>query len=123
MSVHFLSADQQKRFGLFAGEPTADQLARYFHLDETDHHHIRARHGDHNKLGFALQLCTVRFLGTFLTQATNVPAGVVAYLARQLAIADPSCLRRYLNRIRRRHVREISELYGYHQFHGPRQHN
>ncbi len=117
MSVDFLSTDQQKRFGHFAGVPSNDQLARYFHLDETDHQHIRSRHGDHNKLGFALQLGIVRFLGTFLSQTDEVPPGVVAYLAHQLSIQDPSCLQKYQDQVRWRHVREISKVYGYRVFH------
>lgn len=117
MSVDFLTADQRRHFGRFAGEPTAEQLARYFHLDETDRQHTRSRHGDHNTLGFALQLGTVRFLGTFLSQRNEVPPGVIAYLAHQLEIKDPSCLQRYQDQVRWRHVHEISKLHGYREFH------
>ena len=47
---------------------------------------------EHMWLGFAVQLGTVRFLGTFLDDPAAVPAGVAADLVRQLAIADPGCL-------------------------------
>jgi len=53
------------------------------------------------RLGFAVQLGTVRFLGTLLDDPAVVPAGVAADLARQLAIADPGCLTRYqIGRVR-----------------------
>jgi len=43
-------------------------------------------------LALVYRLCTVRYLGTFLTSPTDVPPVVVLRIAAQLGIADPSCL-------------------------------
>jgi hypothetical protein len=116
--VEFLTSEQQKSYGHYAGEPTTAQLERYFYLDDRERQLVNRRRGDHNRLGFALQLCTVKFLGTFLTDPTDVPPSVVAYLAQQLSITEIDCLPRYLERepTSREHAGEIKKLYGYQDF-------
>ena len=42
--------------------------------------------GDHNRLDFAPQLSTVRYLGTFLDDPIAVPSSVLQPLSHQLAI-------------------------------------
>ncbi len=119
MPVAFLTDEQARRYGRYTGEPTTDQLARFFYLDDADRALITRRQEDPIRLGLALQLGTVRFLGTFLTDPTDVPPGVVAHMSRQLHIADPSCLPRYLDRPTTHYepAREIKRRYGYQDFH------
>jgi hypothetical protein len=68
--------------------------------------------------GNALQLCTVRFLGTFLSNPIDVPQGVLRHLAAQLAIADPGCVGQYTDRAatHREHAGEIQLRYGHRDF-------
>jgi hypothetical protein len=69
-------------------------------------------------LGLALQLTTVRFLGTFLPDPLDVPTVVLERLAGQLQIADPSCVKRYTERRTTlfEHREEIKAAYGLREF-------
>jgi len=121
MADGFLSAEQLRRYGRYTGDPDTAQLARYFYLDVADRALVDVRRGEHNRLGFAVQLCTVRFLGTFLPDPTDVPWSVAAHLAAQLAIADPGVLKSYASRdaTNREHAGKIQHVHGYTDFTDP----
>lgn len=48
---------------------------------------IRQRRGDTNRLGFAVQLCLLRFPGIVLAPDTDVPPELIAWLARRLTVS------------------------------------
>ncbi|MFI1258675.1 Tn3 family transposase [Streptomyces netropsis] len=118
MPVEFLTDEQAEAYGKFAEEPTRPELERFFFLDDEDRKLIAKRRGDHNGLGFALQMCTVRYIGLFLEDPLAVPWPVVEHLATQLEIEDVSCVKEYTERLKTayEHVWEIRDVYGYHPF-------
>jgi TnpA family transposase len=114
MPVSFLSNEQRETFGRYTGAPSPDDLARYFHLDDSDHALIALKRGEHNRLGFAVQLGTVRYLGTFLEDPLAVPVPVLQTLARQLHVKVIGDVHLYsASRQRFQHAQEIQILYGY----------
>jgi len=81
MSTDFLTCEQKARYGKFTEELGSDQLTKYFWLDDQYRMIIFQLQSDSNHLGFAIQLETVRFLGTFLSEPKNVPNNVSLYVA------------------------------------------
>jgi hypothetical protein len=70
-----------------------------FFLDDEDMKLVGKHRGEHMRAGFALQLVTVRWLGTFLEDPLDVPGGVLDFVAgQQLGMTDPSTVKRYTER-------------------------
>ncbi|WP_331728433.1 DUF4158 domain-containing protein (plasmid) [Streptomyces atratus] len=122
MPVEFLSDDQAASYGKFNEEPTRPELERFFYLDDEDRKLIAKRRGDHNRLGFALQMCTVRFIGRCLPDdPLDVPWVVIEHIAEQLGIEDVSCVKAYTERkpTAYEHAWEIRDAYEYHEYDDP----
>ncbi|MFI6031628.1 DUF4158 domain-containing protein [Amycolatopsis magusensis] len=89
MPVEFLTDEQAESYGTFGQDPTRPELERFFFLDDEDRRLIGKRRGGHSRLGFALQICTVRYIGLFLQDplAEDCLHSSVAQAARR---ADPA---------------------------------
>lgn len=67
--------------------PTGEEdLATRYTLSDGDMSLIRQRRGDANRLGFAVQVCLLRYPGIALAEDTEVPAELVSWLASRLDI-------------------------------------
>src|ERR1700688_614011 len=117
MPVEFLADDEAAAYGRDAAAPSQADLERVFFLEE-DRVLVDRRRGEHMKLGFALQLVTVRSIGTFLEDPLEVPVVVLDFVAEQLGIADPSVVKRYTERAKTKldHQWEIRRVYGFKDF-------
>ncbi|WP_152559647.1 DUF4158 domain-containing protein, partial [Vibrio sp. ER1A] len=113
MPVDFLE-HQHDSYGRYCQSPTPQELSRCFHLDDLDLELISEKRGAHNRLGFALQLSTLRYLGLFIKQPFDVPDIVLETLAEQLNINEKVDYQRYLEGSQRwHHVQQIRDHYGY----------
>ncbi len=90
------------------GVPTdPESLARYYTLNACDPALIRTKRGDHNRLGYAVQLAYLHFPGQALTVEASPPAELIAFLAEQMDL-PPTAWEQYAARdeTRREHALE-----------------
>lgn len=119
MPIDFLTDEHLHTYATFHRDLTLGDLETRCQLSQQDQKLIFDRRSDHSRLGFAIQLCTLRLLHTFPNDFSTTPAVLVDYVAQQLEIT-PDVLPRYLERRNTRfeHQREIREYLGYREFNG-----
>lgn len=104
-------------YGRFTRELSPDELAGCFFFTDDDRRRIATRRGDANRLGFAVQLGTVRYLGRFLEDPADVPASVLGWTIREIGVGADSSLEGYgEGEARWEHQAEIRRVYGYRPF-------
>ena len=119
MPVEFLSDDQAARYGRYHADPSPEQLARFFYLSPQDMQFLADYRRAYTQLGCAVQLGTLRFLGTFLSVPTQVPAVVVQTLAQQLRLPAEAWNGRYTRpNTLHDHQGQLVVYLGFHAFDG-----
>src|SRR6266481_1832861 len=114
MPVRFLSDAQREQLSGFPAELDAEALDRFFTFSESDLAEVRRRHGEGNRLGWALQLCGLRMLGFCPDDVTTAPSDAVRFAARQLGV-DRGVLDGYGSRAQTRtdHVNQVKAHHGF----------
>ena len=109
----------RQRSALFSLPQREVDLLRHYTLSDEDLQHIGARRRPRNKLGFALQLCVLRYPGRLLTPGEFVPPVVVDFIGRQLDLNGDE-LADYVVRseTRHEHLADLRRLYGFRAFSG-----
>jgi len=97
-----------ERDTLLALPDNQDDLIRYYTFNESDLSLIRQRRGDANRLGFAVQLCLLRYPGYALGADSELSEPVILWVAKQVQ-ADPASWTKYGERdvTRREHAQEL----------------
>ena len=94
-----------------------DEFIRRYTLSDTDLALIRQRRGAANRLGFAIQLCYMRYPGVTLTVETQPSERLLRLVAGQLKVASTEWSD-YGQRAetRREHVLELQVVFGFRSF-------
>ena len=89
-------------------------LVRHWTLSDTDFAAIDQRRRDRNRLGFALQLCALRYPGRLLRPGELIPAEALRFVAEQLG-ADPGALTSYATRFQTRYEQldDLRDAFGF----------
>lgn len=103
---------RQRRALLDFPEDEASMLNHYV-LSEDDIFNINRKRGDHNRLGFALQLCAFRYPGRFIQSDEILPEKLVAFVSAQLGI-NPREVEIYAKRTQTHYEHSIDLQRTYH---------
>jgi hypothetical protein len=98
------------------GIPSDEEgLIRHFTLSGEDIDRVLARRGDNNQLGFAIQLCLMRYPSRALGPNETLPSAMLKFVAQQLEI-NSAAFADYARRdeTRRDHAKEIQQYLGLH---------
>ena len=116
MPRRFLSQAEWTRLSQFPDEISANDCAIYFTLTPEDIMIIKQQREAHNRLGFAMLLCSLRYLGYFPADIRNPPANVINYIAQQLALpAQPITEYATRDETRRTHLSNVMDYLGFHR--------
>jgi Domain of unknown function (DUF4158) len=114
MPIDFLTAAERERLNRFPDPIPDEDLSAFFTLSDTDKLEVGKLRGAHNQLGFALQLCALRYLGFAPDDLHATPRPAVLFVARQLAL-PPEALAAYGHRIHTRttHLQQVQAYLGF----------
>ena len=76
----FLTTAERERLSRFPDAVSYPDLMIYFALSHNDQAFIDPYRSDANRLGVALQLCSMRYLGFCPVQISTAPQEVIRYL-------------------------------------------
>jgi TnpA family transposase len=116
MPGQFLTQAERERLQSIPKEIPHEDLIAFFTLSADDLALVYKRSGDYNRLGLAVQLGTLRYLGFVPDDINSTPQAVVDYIATQLNVA-PSVLRAYGERTQTRtdQLQEVQVYLGFHK--------
>ena len=114
MPIDLLTPAERYRLNHFPAFIPEEDRQVFFTFSPRDTQEIRKQRGAHNQLGFALQLCALRYLGFAPDNLGAAPWPVVTYVAQQLGL-PPDVLTAYGGRLptRTTHYLQVQAYLGF----------
>ena len=117
--AHRTILTERQRVALFDLPTTEVEMFRHYILADDDIEHIQARRRPENRIGYALQLCVLRYPGRLLTQGEVIPDKLLRFIGAQLGITSEALLAYAARRqTRQEHLEALRAIYGYKMFTG-----
>lgn len=107
-----------KQYAKLLGLPSDEVIMRqHYVLSDEDIKHIKQQRKSSNRLGYAIQLCALRFPGRYISSHETIPKGMITFIGAQIGISN-SQIEAYATRnpTRYDHLASIKEIYGFRSF-------
>ncbi|PFW76283.1 DDE transposase [Bacillus sp. AFS075960] len=112
-----LTAEERKQYMQIPSDISEWILSTHFTFSQHDIKIINRHRRDYNRLGFAMQLSVLRYLGWNLSDIGDIPKIVLEFVAKQIGVSTEDW-KLYAQReaTRYEHVEEIRQEYGLRNF-------
>jgi len=117
--AHRTVLSERQRSALFDLATDQANMLRHYTLADDDLEHIQSRRRPENRIGFALQLCALRYPGRLLSNGEIIPDQMLQFVGAQLGITGDDLLP-YAERrqTRQQHLEVLRSIYRYKMFTG-----
>lgn len=114
MPVNFLSTAERSRRSHFPDDICESDLIQYFTLTSDDLKQVNRKRQSVNRLGFALQLCALRYMGFCPDNLQQTPDPIVTFVSEQLEV-EAAVLSSYGQRpqTRTEHFQQVQTYLGF----------
>ena len=95
-----------------------ESMLQHYVLSDDDLKNITARHGVNNRLGYAIQLCALRYPGRYLTANDTLPHEFLSFVGAQIGLTEQEASSfRYKPVTRYEHLKILQKNYCFCLFH------
>jgi TnpA family transposase len=118
MTHRKILTSRQRNLLLAIPENESAMLTHYV-LSATDLTYVQRKQGIDNRLGFAIQLCALRYPGRYLNADDTLPQAFLSFVGAQIGLTEEEISSfTYKPVTRYEHLRELQKIFGYRSFQG-----